>query len=243
MRFPAAESSLDLVGYANPDTAVAEGIRLRSYGPVAWCYDALATALSGGAIERSKLARLDELEPGCRVAVAGAGTGSDAVAAALRGARVTAIDVAPAMLARLGRRAERAECEVELRCEDLFEHTPDEPYDVVMAPYILNVFGEKEARAALGRLVAWLRPGGILLIADFAPASSAWSPAGRFWIRTYFAVVDAVGAVLRLAPLHGLYDYADWLEDVGAELCDRQGFPIWRGGPWQFESIAARKRS
>jgi demethylmenaquinone methyltransferase/2-methoxy-6-polyprenyl-1,4-benzoquinol methylase len=243
VRFSAAESSLVGVSYANPEQAVVARGRARSYGPVAWCYDALAGLASGGAIEQSKLARLDEIEPGDRVAVAGAGTGSDAVAAALLGARVTAVDVAPAMLARLARRAERAECIVHTCCEDLFDHHPDESYDVVLAPYILNVFGEKEARAVLARLVSWLRPGGRLFISDFAPASAAWSPAGRVWIKLYFATVDAVGAVLRLAPLHGLHDYAEWLDESGAELIDRRGFSIWRGGPHQFESIFAVRRS
>lgn len=208
---------------------------------MAWCYDALASVLSGGAIERSKLVHVGEIEPGARVAVAGAGSGSDAVAAALVGARVTAIDVAPSMLARLERRARRAECEVNVRCEDLFDHRPLEPYDVVLAPYILNVFGDEEGRAALACLLDWLRPGGRLVIADFAPPASAWSPAGRVWIRSYFAVVDAVGALLRLAPLHGMPDYGVWLEEAGARVCDRRGFSIWRGGPEQFESIVAEK--
>ncbi|MGH0037493.1 MAG: class I SAM-dependent methyltransferase [Myxococcota bacterium] len=228
---------------ANPDMAVAIRPRPRSYGPVAWCYDAVAGLLSSGAIERSKLARLEELEPGCRLVVAGAGSGSDAVGAALAGARVTALDVAPAMLHRLERRAERAGCEVETRCQDLFEHRPVEPYDVVLAPYVLNVFGAEDAQRALAQMVSWLRPGGALFIADFAPASSAWSPGGRLWIRGYFALVDAAGAALGLAPLHGLHDYAAWFEELGLELCDRRGFSIWRGGPHQFESMAAVKRT
>ena len=54
-------------------------------------------------------------------------------------------------------------------------------------------------------------------------------------------MVDGLGALLRLAPLHGLPDYGEWLAEAGASVCDRRGFSIWKGGPEQFESIVAEK--
>src|SRR3990172_2399110 len=64
-----------------------------------------------------------DIQPGMRVLDAGCGPGQWAVALAQAGALVTAIDLAPAMLAHAARRAATAGVTLELREGDILEQT------------------------------------------------------------------------------------------------------------------------
>jgi len=212
---------------------------VRSYGAVAWCYDEVAALYSLGSIAAAKRSQLQELRPGDRVLYAGVGRGSDALEAARRGAQVTALDVSPAMLRRLRRRLAGAAQQAELLCADLFEHRPASCYDAVAANFVLNVFDPHEMRRALLHLVSLLRPGGKLLIADFAPPQG-----GRFeraLARAYYRPVNLAAWSLGLCALHPIYDYARPLESIGLQVLRRRGFRPARAVPVLYESLVARR--
>ena len=71
-----------------------------SYRHVAWCYDALASAYSLGAIDRAKRVHHDLIEAGDHVLYAGAGRGAEIVQACDRGAEVTCVEPCAAMALR-----------------------------------------------------------------------------------------------------------------------------------------------
>lgn len=106
----------------------------------------------------------------------GAGTGRFALAAARRFARVTAVDVSPAMLEALRERARDAP---NLRCVRAgfltYEH-PGPPADAVHTRHALHQLPDFWKAVALGRIAAMLRPGGVLrlhdLIYDFHPSDA-----------------------------------------------------------------------
>jgi ubiquinone/menaquinone biosynthesis C-methylase UbiE len=214
--------------------------RVRSYGAVAWCYDEVAALYSFGRIGLAKACQVPLLEPGERVLYPGAGRGSDAVLAAQRGARVTALDVSPAMLSRLQRRLDGADGHAELVCGDFFDHQPSERYDVVAANFFLNLFSRDDMRRALARLASLVRPGGRVMIADFAPPRGGW--ADRLACRAYYRPVSLAAAALRLAALHPIYDYQAEFDAFGLSLIRRDEFRLASWAPVFYESLVARRR-
>ena len=207
---------------------------------MAWCYDAVADCYSLGRVRAAKRAHLREVGPGDRVLYAGAGTGEEALLAAQRGARVAAVDCSPAMLDRLRRRFEAAGASADLYLQDLFEHrAPGDGYDVVAAHFVLNVFAPGAMRAALAHLAAQLRPGGRLVVADFAPASGG--RLARRVARSYFRSIDLAGWALGLAALHPLYDTAAAADGLGLRITRRERFRPLAAGPPLYESWTAVK--
>lgn len=209
------------------------------YGPAAFLYDELAAAYSLGRINASKRLQLEFIEPGMRVLYAGVGRGQDALLAARFGARVTGIDIAPAMLARLARRLEREGLEAELLESDVASHHPDEPYDVVVANYFLNLYDVERAQAMLRMLGDQVRPGGYLACADFArPVGGKLS---RLVTEAYYRPVNWIGWALGLAALHPILDYPRLLEPLDFEIVFEQRLPVLFGANPAYVSIVAQR--
>lgn len=132
--------------------------RYQLYAPI---YDWVARPLEQGrrrAIERTGLSSGD------RVLILGCGTGSD-LKYLPRGTKVTAVDVAPAMIRRTKARAERLGMEVDARVGDAqalpFE---DGAFDAVLLHLILSVVPDPQAvMAETSRVLA---PGGRVSIYD-----------------------------------------------------------------------------
>ena len=154
---------------------------MSTYRTVAWAYDLLAAVYSGGSIERCKQAQIAALTPEARVLFAGAGSGGDAVAAAARSVSVTAVERSPHMLARLRSRRE-------LRCEpvashleiiegDVLTHNRYDYYDAVVANFFLNTFSRTRMPGSIAHLIQLLKPGGHLIIGEFAPPRGEFSAA------------------------------------------------------------------
>ena len=205
---------------------VSAGGALTSYDRVAWCYDEIASVYSLGRIRKAKLAHLIEVEPGDRVLYAGVGRGEEAVEAARRGARVTALDCAPEMLRRLERRLASECLTAELVEADLFRYQPPcHGYDHVVAHFFLNVFSPERMREALSRLAGLVCAQGRLVIADFGPRAR---PA-------YYRPVSVAAWLLALAALHPLYDYRLELETLGFSLSRQDVFGA-------FDSFSAVRR-
>ncbi|WP_217143458.1 HemK2/MTQ2 family protein methyltransferase [Streptomyces sp. AC627_RSS907] len=145
------------------------------------------TALLAGALSE------EPLPPDAAVLDVGTGTGALALAAARRGARVTAVDVSWRAVCATRVNAARAGVPVRVRRGDLFAPVRGESFDLVLAnpPYVPAPGGRRRPRGAArawdagddGRLVldricrevpGLLRPGGVLLLVQ-----SALSDPGR----------------------------------------------------------------
>jgi ubiquinone/menaquinone biosynthesis C-methylase UbiE len=232
------------------------------YDRFAWCYEEIAALYSLGQIRRAKLAQLAELAPKDRVLYAGVGSGEDALAAVRHGVDVTALDFAASMLRRFGRRLDREGLRAVLVEGDLLDHACDDVvdeardralaprrgggahpapgYDAVAANFVLNIFDLPTMRRHLAHLASLVRPGGKLLIADFAPPSG--TVVERWLARAYYRPVNVIAWALRLAALHPLYDYGAEVEPLGFEVTSRTGFRPFGAGPVLFESITAVRR-
>jgi SAM-dependent methyltransferase len=104
------------------------------------------------------------LPPGGTVADLGCGTGQHAVALALRGFNVVAVDFAPAMLARARTHARAQSATIEFRRFDLNEDLPfaAETLDGALCVSVMQVVDQPTR--LLGQIREALRPGGYVLI-------------------------------------------------------------------------------
>ncbi|MFP3990269.1 methyltransferase domain-containing protein [Streptomyces sp. E11-3] len=113
------------------------------------------------------------LDPGTRLLDVAAGSGALALPAARRGAQVVAVDIAPAMVDRLARRA-RAEGLTAVRALVMDgEHLEldDNTFDVSVSLNGVSLF--PDLRRGLAEMQRVTRPGGTVLVAAFAQPQKA----------------------------------------------------------------------
>jgi phosphatidylethanolamine/phosphatidyl-N-methylethanolamine N-methyltransferase len=136
--------------------------RLR-YTVWAPAYDAIARAAGFDAARRRSIDRL-RLAPSDRVLIVGAGTGLD-LAFLPATVHVTAIDVTPAMLKHLERRAAGAGRSVTARIMDArYLAFPDSSFDAVVMHLVLAVMPQPER--GVMEAVRVLKPGGRIAVFD-----------------------------------------------------------------------------
>ena len=109
-----------------------------------------------------------DVHAGERVLDVAAGSGNAALAAARRGARVTAVDISDRALALARRRAELEALTVDTQITDA-EALPfqDASFDVVLSTF--GVMFARDARRAAGELLRVCRPGGHIALANWTP--------------------------------------------------------------------------
>ncbi|MER7738017.1 class I SAM-dependent methyltransferase [Streptomyces sp. NPDC096538] len=136
--------------------------------PAAAVFDALGSdyekAFASSSAHRASLNwLLERLSPGSAVLDVGSGTGRP-TAAALAGAghRVLGVDVSPVMVEIAARQVPEAE----FRCEDIRRTPlPEGAYDAVCVYFALLQMNRPEQTELVRRLVAAVRPGGLLVLA------------------------------------------------------------------------------
>ena len=111
------------------------------------------------------VARLN-LKPGMRVLDVGCGTGSQAIPAARTGAQVTAIDIAPNLLAQAAERAERDGLNIDFREGDAEALAfPDGEFDVVLSMFAAIFAPWPEV--VVSEFVRVCRPGGLIAMGNW----------------------------------------------------------------------------
>lgn len=213
--------------------------RYRFAAPI---YDLATAGWSGGAIWETRARALDLAAPGVRMLVPGAGTARLAVEAACRGAAVVVAERSPAMASRARRRIARAGVSVDLHELDVRDLAVAYPFDVIVAEHFLNVFPPDEMSAMRDHLIGRLRPGGTLVIADFAPIDAGASGLARAAQRLHHVLPLGGCALLTGNAMHPIYDHGRDLAgraDVTVESAlDAPSFGV---GPRWFRTWTVRK--
>lgn len=214
-------------------------IKFRSYEPVAFFYDWLSHAFSLGQIRQSKLSQIELLKSGNKVLYAGAGWGEDAIAAAKNGVNVTCIDMSKSMIERAENNFKSNNCTAEFICKNVMNHKREGYYDVITANYFLNIFTEKEMRIVFSHLIKLLKPGGKILIADFAQCQG--NIAYRLFQKHYYLSANIFYWMIGLAPLHPIYDYSAYFNDLGLKFVAKKHFRLLKKGPIAYETTIGIK--
>ena len=149
---------------------------------IMWSLGDFARAGAEQVLVGELLCRAIDIHPGQRVLDVAAGSGNAALAAARRGARVTAADFVPRLLQAAARRAQAEGLELETREADAQSLPfPDGAFDVVLSTFGV-MFAPDQARAA-AELLRVCRPGGRIGLTAWTPASvmaATQAIAGRF---------------------------------------------------------------
>ena len=210
------------------------------YRWISRAYYGLEGVYSLGAIRRCKLSQVRGIESGQRVLYAGVGGGEDALAAARAGAEVVGVDCSASMLRLARRRFAAAGVSAELVQGDVRDLDDAHAFDVVVANFFLNVFDEHEMPRMLQELVALLRPGGEVWIADFAPLAGAWWK--RMVQAVYWTLPLWVFRWMTGNARHAIYDYRRSCRDLGLEVVGVDYFGVLGGwGRW-FWTVRGVKR-
>ena len=135
-------------------------IRYTAWAPA---YDAIATAAGFAQARRTSIARL-RLAPGDRLLIVGAGTGLD-LEFVPADVHITAVDVTPAMLTRLERRAATSGRQVTTHIMDARTLAfPDSSFDGIVMHLVLAVMPQPERGVREAMRV--LKPGGRIAVFD-----------------------------------------------------------------------------
>ncbi|MDO3720933.1 class I SAM-dependent methyltransferase [Marinobacter sp. chi1] len=189
-------------------------------------YDFLSSIYGGEAIHNCKRAMLtpEYVQPGDKVLIAGVGHGKDAIRAAEIGADVTVVDISETMLKKLEAAFAKHPDDLKVRVvhADILKFEEFERYDMVIANFFLNVFGEDFMRKLLSHLVRCVKPGGSFVIGDFSyPSGNLLARAAQklYWYTAavifYFASDNAV---------HEIYNYPVLMEAEGLGIKDTRRF-------------------
>jgi SAM-dependent methyltransferase len=172
--------------------------------------------------------------PGSRLLDVGAGRGAVAGQAIARGCRVTAVDAAPGMVARL--RADFPTMTVARMDAHHFDF-PDSSFDVVTAGFVLDLLSDRDATLAEARRV--LRSGGVFALSLPGPL-----PQRERWQWLVELTQDYYGtAVQAESPASAELEVAESLTAAGFVSVSRKDFqlPVPISGPAElWETFSSR---
>ena len=188
-------------------------------GPV---YDALSWVFAGNAIYRCKCSMLTSpwLKPGDKLLVAGAGHGKEAIYAAEKGVQVTVVDLSEAMLDKFREALAKTGKDLDVRVlnADIFKVEEFDQYDMVTGNFFLNLFPRNMIPTVMNHLIKLTRPGGYVVISDFALPQG--NPLAKLFKHLYWYTAILIFWSTTGAALHPVYDYQKYMEDAGLNIRD-----------------------
>lgn len=198
------------------------------YRLMGFLYEIIATIYSLGRFPQCKVGMIHHLKPGNRVLIAGAGHGTEAIAATRLGADVTAVDISATMLKHMGKKVDRAGLDrpIHLINNDILRFEDPDGFDMVIANFFLNVFPEQKMLDIFTHLTTLVKPGGVMVIGDFTlPNTGGWFfkiVQNIYWyIAASFYWLTADNAV------HPVYDYPSLLISKGLDIVEIKYFSIF----------------
>lgn len=187
---------------------------------IAPVYDGLASVVFGRSLERAQVVFLDRVPPGASVLIVGGGTGwlLEPLLTNNPVARIVYLETSAQMLARASRRVLNRQLlgTIEFRLGDETALQSGEQFDVVITPFVLDVFTTQTLRTRLiPRLRNALKPGGQWLITDFV-RTGVWRQRALLWTMIRFFRLTANIEARQLA------DWQQLMLETGLRVRERQ---------------------
>lgn len=212
------------------------GDRYRIMGHI---YELLANLYSGWRIARCKEAMLHHLKPDDEVLFAGVGHGREAKKAAENGARVTVVDLSETMLDKCRNNLDGCSFRHPVRHihDDIFNLSQEQPYDYVFANFFLNVFKRAQMDRVVRHLASLARPGGYVVVGDFAfPEGNI---VARAFKHLYWYIAVTLFFLVTRNAFHDIYNYPEYLKKHGLQIVEIKHFKVL--GIKLFWSVLAQK--
>ncbi|WP_040005633.1 class I SAM-dependent methyltransferase [Fibrisoma limi] len=164
---------------------------------VAPLYDALSFFVFGRSLQRAQTLLLGELQPGASILIVGGGTGFllEPILTQCQPSQVLYLETSARMLAQASGRMFQKPIlgSVEFRLGDETALRPDERFDVIITPFVLDLFTEQTlAQRMLPRLRQALNPDGHWLVTDFV-RTDKWTHQALLWLMiTFFRLTAGI---------------------------------------------------
>lgn len=177
-----------------------------NFDPLARWYGIMEALAFGGALQRCRVALLDEVQSARRVLIVGEGTGRflEALLNKNTVAEVTVIDLSQRMIQRAQRRIGNSARARFVHGNLLDPAIPLPPADLVVTDFFLDCFDESELDVAIGRLRHALSRGGKWLWSDFAIPESGpmkwWSTLVVGFLYGFFRFASGISARRLIDP-------------------------------------------
>lgn len=166
---------------------------------IAPVYDSLSRIVFGRRLQRAQTLFLDQISSGASVLLLGGGTGELLVAILTQqpDCHVTYLEPSARMVALATRRVLRLArpAGVTFRVGDETTLHSDEQFDVIITPFVLDLFTEETLQNSLvPRLRQTLKPGGIWLVTDFVNTDVWWQQALLWSMIHFFRLTTGIEA-------------------------------------------------
>ncbi|MFD2934458.1 class I SAM-dependent methyltransferase [Spirosoma flavum] len=164
---------------------------------IAPVYDALAFTVFGHKLQRAQLVFLDQIPTATSVLIVGGGTGwlLEQVLLRCQPKRVVYLETSTQMLARASRRMVHKSLlgSVEFRLGDETTLLPGEPFDVIITPFVLDLFSETTLQVNfIPQLLSVLKPTGQWFVTDFVQTDSWWQKALLWSMIRFFGLTAGI---------------------------------------------------
>lgn len=168
---------------------------LSSFNAISPVYDALAFVVFGRKLQQAQLVWLGQIPAHATVLIVGGGTGwlLEQVLRRCQPQRVVYLEASEKMVARASRRIIRRAVpgSVDFRTGDETALKPDERFDVILTPFVLDLFTEQTLRSQfIPRLRNVLKPAGLWFATDFVQTRVWWQNI-LLWIMIRFFRITA----------------------------------------------------
>ncbi|GAB3497243.1 hypothetical protein GCM10027341_17320 [Spirosoma knui] len=146
---------------------------------IAPVYDALAFVVFGRRLQRAQTVYLNDIPSGLSVLIVGGGSGwlLEQLLVRCKPERVVYLELSGQMVARASRRMLRKALPgtVDFRVGDETALRPDERFDLILTPFLLDLFEESTLQTQLiPRLQESLAPSGRWVVTDFVQPPAWW---------------------------------------------------------------------
>jgi tRNA (cmo5U34)-methyltransferase len=170
---------------------------------IAPVYDRLASVVFGNRLKRAQAVYLNRVPAGASVLIVGGGTGwlLEPLLMKAQYGRILYLEPSARMLGLATRRllTRQLSGRVEFRLGDETALRPDEQFDVVITPFVLDLFtAETMRKQFIPHLRAALKPTGLWLVTDFVQ-TTVWWQRTLLWSMIHFFRLTAGVETRKLA--------------------------------------------
>lgn len=164
---------------------------------IAPIYDALAFVVFGRRLQQAQLTFLNRIPHDATILLVGGGTGwlLEQVLTLCKPRRVLYLELSARMVAKASQRMVKNGVvgSVEFRVGDVCDLPTDEPFDILITPFLLDLFPESTLQTdVIPRLLRILKPTSLWLVTDFVTTNIWWQKALLWSMICFFRLTAGI---------------------------------------------------